>query len=131
MRTRRGAIVLLFNTKEAAEWLQQPEVELSFTANFASGSAIKPRQFALLVPLTFNTENPGHLREVKERNELGKFTVAKARWIKPTYRQKLKQRVAHATFLMNNATVANNCIRNGIFICSTRVFLVKMKQEPT
>jgi hypothetical protein len=133
-RTRRNGIIILFNTKEAAAWIQDSEVELIFTANFATGATIKPQQYALLiprVPLTFEPEQNDQLREVEEGNNLEKGVIAKARWIKPEYRRKPEQRVAHATFVMKDAKAANRCIKEGLYIRGMKVFPEKLKQEPT
>jgi hypothetical protein len=36
-RTRNGSLLLLFNSKEAADWLREPEIEDKFLENFAVG----------------------------------------------------------------------------------------------
>jgi len=133
-KTRRNGLILLLNTKEAASWLQETEVELLFTGNFSSGAIFKPRQYTILVPripLTFSPEQDAHLREVEEGNDMEKGTIAKARWIKPAYRRKPEQRVAHATLMIRDAKIANKCIKDGLYICGTKVFPEKLKQEPT
>jgi hypothetical protein len=133
-KLRKGAILLMFNSKEAAEWIQNSEVELEFTIHFHPGATIKPRQFALLAPrtpLTFDPDNDNHLREIEETNLLGNNTIVKARWIKPANRRKAEQRVAHATFTLNDAKAANKCISEGILICGAKVYPSKLKQEPT
>jgi hypothetical protein len=43
-KLKKGAILLLFNSKEAAEWIQQDNQELSFSVGFISGAKFKPRQ---------------------------------------------------------------------------------------
>jgi hypothetical protein len=133
-KLRKGAILLLFNSKEAAEWIQHSEVELEFTIEFHNGSTIKPRQYALLaprVPLTFDPDNGTHLREIEETNNLSENIIAKARWIKPVYRRKPEQKVAHATIIINDAKEANKCINEGLIICGVKVYPSKLKQEPT
>jgi hypothetical protein len=134
IKLRKGAILLLFNSREAADWLQHPEVEIEFTERFVPGCMIKPRQFAILaprIPLTFEPGNANHLREIEEANRLGKNSIAKARWIKPANRRKADQLVAHATIIFNTAKDANRCISEGLLICGTKVSPSKLKQEPT
>jgi hypothetical protein len=124
----------LLNLKEAAEWIQHSDVELEFTVLFHPEATLKPRQFAILAPhtpLTFDPNNENHLREVEKANGLSRNIIAKARWIKPSYRRKAEQRVAHATIIMSNAKEANKCIRDGLTICGVKVYPSKLKQEPT
>lgn len=104
-KVRKGAIVIKMSSKDAANWLKHPDVTPTFTANFIAGAVIKPRQYSLIVPripLTFDPEDEGHLREIEEGNDLPKSVIAKAKWIKPEFRRKMDQRVAHATFTLND-----------------------------
>jgi hypothetical protein len=133
-KLKKGAIILLFNTKEAADWIQHEDVEVEFTVGFISGATLKQRQYALLVPripLSFNPENGLHLREIEEVNGLANNAIAKARWIKPESRRRAGQTVAHATFIFNSVRDANKCIMEGLLVCSSKVYPSKMKQEPT
>jgi hypothetical protein len=133
-KLRKGAILLLFNSKEAADWIQGEDAELEFTIGFLSGAKIKPRQYAILAPrtpLTLDPNNEEHLREIEEANGLAINAIAKAKWIKPANRRKAGQLVAHATLTLNSAKEANKCIRDGLLICGARIFPTKLKQEPT
>ena len=133
-KMRKSGIIILFQSREMVDWIHQPDVEIDVTANFAAGSSIKQRQYAILVPripLTFDPGNSTCLRELEEQNGLAKDVISKARWIKPEYRRSPEQRVAHASFLLNNAAAANYCIKNGLLICSVKVYPAKLKQEPT
>jgi hypothetical protein len=129
----KGAIVIKMSSKDTANWLKHPEVMPIFTANFIAGAVVKPKQYSLIVPripLTFNPEDGEHLREVKEGNNLPKSIIVKSKWIKPKFRHKMKQRVAHATFTLNDINTANRCIRDSIHICSVKVYPVRQKCEP-
>ena len=133
-KTSKNGLLINFSTKEAACWLRSTEAATTFSTHFIPGSSVKMRQYSLIVPripLTFNPDNPEHLREVEEGNGLVRDVVAKARWIKPAYRRKPEQRVAHATMLLNDVNQANKCIKEGMYICGTRVFPSRLKQEPT
>ena len=133
-KIRKNGLIINFSSKEAAQWLKRPDVGPIFAVHFIPGSIIKPRQFPLLVPripLTFNPEDKEHLREVEEGNSLDKYAIAKARWIKPVYRRALGQKAAHATFLFNDVSMANKCIKDGIYICGAKVYPTRLKQEPT
>ena len=133
-KVRKNGLIINFSSKEAAQWLKRSDVGPTFAAQFIPGSTIRPRQFPLLVPripLTFNPEDNKHLREAEEGNSLDKNAIAKARWIKPVYRRALGQKAAHATFLFNDAVMANKCIKDGMYICGAKVYPTRLKQEPT
>jgi hypothetical protein len=133
-KIRKNGLIITFRAKEAANWLRQPEVGEKFTAQFMEGATVKPRQYPILVPripLTFNPGEDSHLREVEEGNGLGINVIAKARWIKPVYRRTLGQKAAHASFLLNDAAAANQCIKEGMYICGVKVYPNRLKQEPS
>lgn len=134
VKLRKGSLILQFKTKKAVEWIQNLEAEFAFSTHFLEGAIIKPRQYTLLVPRAPTMLEPGnntHLREIEEANGIAPRTIVKARWIKPERRRKLEQRVAHATFILNDPKAANNCIKEGLFICGMRVYPARLKQEPT
>ena len=82
------------------------------------------------IPLTFDPNNPKHLREVEEVNRMVPNTIKKARWIKPEYRRTPGQSCAHAIFTISSVTDANQLIKNGIYICNARTYPKKLKYEP-
>ena len=85
-KLKKGAVLLLFNSKKAVNWILHPDVEIEFTVGFIPGATLKPRQFALLVPrapLTFDPDNDIHLREIEKANGLNGNAITKAKWIKP------------------------------------------------
>ena len=132
-RTRKNGILINFSTKEAAAWLRHPDASHMFTAHFITGSTVIPRHYAILVPrvpTTFDPDEDAHIREVEEANGLEKNVITKARWIKPVYRRKPDQRVAHLSLMFTDPSVANSCIRVGITICNANLYPVKLKQEP-
>ena len=47
-RTRNGSLLLLFNSKEAADWLRESDVEGKFLDKFAIGASIKGRSFSVM-----------------------------------------------------------------------------------
>ena len=133
VKTRKNDLLINFNTKEAARWLRQPGVATTFTTHFFFGSTIKQRQYSLIaprVPLSFDPENPVNLREIEEGNGLENNVIAKARWIKPAYRRKAEQTVAHMTLMLNDVNQANKCIKEGLYICGATIFPTRLKQEP-
>jgi hypothetical protein len=67
-KMRKSGIIILFQSREMVDWIHQPDVEIDVTANFAAGSSIKQRQYAILVPripLTFEalTQVTAHASE--------------------------------------------------------------------
>lgn len=48
-RTRDHSILLLFNSKEAADWIREADVEDKFLDKFANGASIKSRKFNVLM----------------------------------------------------------------------------------
>ena len=56
--------------------------------------------------------------------------IEKARWIKPEYRRAPGQRAAHAIFVFKEVTTANQCIREGMYICGLCIQPNRLKHEP-
>jgi hypothetical protein len=132
-KLRNNGIVVLFNTKEVADWLQNTEIELIFTASLAMGASIRPRQHIILVlkiPTTLDSNCEVHLREIEEINQLKDHSISKIRWIKPENRCKPDQQLVHTSFTLSSVKAANICIRDGILIHGVKTYPSKMKQEP-
>jgi hypothetical protein len=89
-RTRDNSLLLLLNTKEAADWLREPDVEDKFIDKYAIGACIRDRSFNVLlrwVPITLDPNNRVHHREIEEVNNLPEHSIQKMRWIKPVIRR--------------------------------------------
>ena len=132
-RTRGGALLLLLNSKAAAEWLRSPDVEDSFLDRFAVSACIKGRDYNVMlrwVPIIFDPDNRSQHREIEEGNELPAHSVQKARWIKPVNRRRPGQTTAHLILTLSSPDTANQVIKNGIDICGIRVRGEKTRQEP-
>jgi hypothetical protein len=133
MKTHRNAVVLTADSKETAEWLKDPGVEIAFTDAFSKDSHIRERTYELVVPrvpLTFDPKEDEHLREVEETNGLSTKEIRRAKWIKPIGRRRPDQTHAYAIFSLASAASANILIRDGLNICGTKVRPTKVKQEP-
>ena len=133
LKLRNGGAILQLNSKETANWIRDFSVETEFTKAFAEASYFKDRHYNILVPrvpLTFDPSNQAHLREVEEANGLSSSTIIKARWIKPEYRRSAGQQVAHLSLTISTAATANKLIREGFYICNSRITPTKLKQEP-
>ena len=133
-KLRNNGILILFNTKEAADWTQNLDTEAIFTAYLAPGATIRRRMHVLLVPkvpITLDPTDESHISEIEEANRLQKHSISKVKWIKPEKRRKPEQRLAHATFSFSSAEAANICIRDGILIHGVKIYPSKLKQDPT
>jgi hypothetical protein len=133
LKTQRSGIVFTLNSKEAANWLRQPENEIAFTDAFSKGSHIRERLYNLIaprVPITFKPENSDHLRELEEVSGLRAHSVHKAKWIKPITRRRPGQSHAFAVLVIAAADTANLIIRDGLNIHGAKVRPTKQKHEP-
>jgi hypothetical protein len=132
-RTRDGSLLLLLNSKEAADWIREPDVEDRFLDKFAIGACIRDRKYNIMlrwVPITYDPANSAHQREIEEANGLPDHSIQKARWIKPTIRRRAGQTRAHAVISLTTADVANRIIRDGIEICGAKARAERTKYEP-
>jgi hypothetical protein len=132
-KTRRGALVLILNSKDTAFWIKQPGIEETFTKAFSEGSHISERKYNLIiprVPITFNPKDEGHLRELEEANSLLKYEILKVKWIKPIERRRSGQTHAFAIMTLSSVDSANRIIRDGLYIFNLQVRPTKQKHEP-
>ena len=133
LQTRKGALVLTLNSREAANWVRQLEHEIAFTEGFSKGLHISERSYNLIaprVPITFEPEDRNQLREIEEANGLKDYIICKAKWIMPIARRRQDQTHAYAILSITSADAANLLIRDGIIIRGARVRPTKQKQEP-
>ena len=133
-KTRKNAVLLTMNSKEAANWVQEPGNEETFANAFSKGAHIREREYNLVaprVPLTFEPENAKHLREIEETNSLPPNSIRKARWIKPAERRRPGQTHAYAIITITSVNTANKLIKDGLGICSSFIRPTKLKHEPT
>jgi hypothetical protein len=66
-RTRDNSLLILFNSREAADWIREPDVGDRFLDKFAIGSNIQDRSFNVLirwVPIILDPANRTHHRVV-------------------------------------------------------------------
>ena len=132
-KTRREALVLTLNSKEAVTWITQADIEMAFTAAFAEGSHIAERTYSIIVPnvpISFDPKDDKHLREVEEANGLKTKEIVKAKWIKPIGRRRPDQTRAYIILALSSADSANLFIRDRMNICNARVRPKKQKAEP-
>ena len=132
-KTKRNAILLTLNSKEAASWVREVGNEETFANTFSKGSHIREREYNLIVPrvpLTFDPKKDTDLREVEESNRLAPHIICKAKWIKPAERRRPGQTHAYAVLMVTSVDTANELIRDSIGICNSFSRPTKQKQEP-
>src|SRR6266852_1145565 len=132
-RTRDNSLLVLLNSKEAADWLRVPDVGDRFLDKFAIGANIQDRSYNVLlrwVPITLDPANRTHHREIEKVNNLPEQTILKMCWIKPVIRRRAGQTRAHTTLTLSSAVVTNHIIRDGIDICGARTRAERTKFEP-
>ena len=85
-KTKRNAILLMLNSKEAVTWVREVGNEETFANAFSKGAHLQEREYNLIVPrvpLTFDPKKITNLREIEESNGLVSHIICKAKWIKP------------------------------------------------
>jgi hypothetical protein len=133
IKMHNRGLILQFQTKEAAEWFCQPQVELTLLPKLDKMALVKERAYQILVlrvPVIFDPSAEVQLRELEERNDLHKSRLCKARWIKPGYRRVLGQQFAHLALTVSTPEDANILIRDGMYICGVKTYPKKLKTEP-
>lgn len=132
-KLRNRGVIIQVSTKEAADWLQEPINELDFTSKLDASAYIKDRVYPIVVPripLLFDLSNQEHLCEIESANDLPPKMISKARWIKPIYRCHSKQKFAYTMLSLTSVVEANQLIRDGVYINSTRTYPKRLKYEP-
>ena len=77
-KTKKNTILLMLNSKEAANWLREVENKVIFINSFSKGVHVREREYNLVaprVPLTFKPSNTKHLREIEENNGLPSLVI--------------------------------------------------------
>lgn len=77
-RTCDASLLLLFNSKEAADWIKEPDIEDKFIDKFAIGACIKVRKHNILmrwVPITLDPNDRKQHRELEEANGLPEYSI--------------------------------------------------------
>lgn len=80
IKLHNNGIVILFNFKEMANWLQDPENKMLVISTLDLGASIRPRQHVILVPkipLMLDSNNDAHIREIEEANQLKEKSISK------------------------------------------------------
>ena len=132
-RTRFSTLLMQLNSKEAALWLKEPDIEMNFLKEFSNGTSFKDRSFNIMVkwvPITFDPGNRTHHREIEEVNDLTEHFISHTCWIKPKRRRHEGQTNAHLILTLSKAETANCIICSGIDICRVKTKAERTKHKP-
>ena len=80
-----SSLLLMLNIKETADWLRELNFKDKFLDKFAIEVCIRDRSISLLLwwmPITFDSDNRKHYREIKKVNKLPVHSVQKFHWIR-------------------------------------------------
>jgi hypothetical protein len=119
-----------------AKWFAIPEHSKEFLAALGTkgiGASLKRRNhpmIAYFVPLNLHTENPTHISEIIDTNNLNKDDISKIRWAKPPARRSPNQTCGHLIINFTNPDAANRAKTEGLLICNKKVSVAKFKKEP-
>ena len=89
-KTRDGSLLLMLNSREATDWLREPENEYIFLEKFATRAIMRDRHHNVLMhwtPTSFDPSSKAHHREIKELNNIEELSIRSAWWIKPPRRR--------------------------------------------
>ena len=131
-KLQHGGILFRMNSEEGAEWVRK-EGRDGFLAKMGGTSVVKERLATVVVeyvPVTFEPEVEGALREVERVSGLKEGSIMKATYIKPKHRRAPGQKVAFAIFTFRNLDDANHALRYGMFIENKQVWGRKKRLEP-
>jgi len=99
-KLRSGSILYQLNSKDAATWLQVPNVQKSFMAKFGGTSNIRNKLHYVIVkfvPTTFNAGSSFTHTKLEDTNHITKGSIAFSKYIKPPHLCLNRQKVAHIT----------------------------------
>ena len=131
-RLRNGGLLLEMDSEEGAGWLREREIGEKLAEEIME-ARIKNRSFntiAHFVPLTFDPDNPEHLREIEQTNGFNVNAIIKAKWAKPPQRRSPSQTSGHLIVSYADPDVGNLAILKGLVVCHKRVSVLKCKREP-
>ena len=118
-KTRDGSLLLMLNSREAADWLREPKNKYIFLEKFTTGAIIRDWHHNILMHWTLTSFNPfskAHHKEIEELNDIKELSIRSTQWIKPPRRRRPGQTKAHMVFSFSSANVANYIIHDGIDI---------------
>jgi hypothetical protein len=130
-----GAILLEFNSIEAAQMMRQPEHFNLLLDVLPESATIKDQTFTVILRFVpcktgFDPNNEQELRQIEEENGLEPNTIASATWVKNPDRRAPNQTVANLKVTCPSGDAANSLIANRIHIHDHIVTAHKDIKEP-
>jgi hypothetical protein len=132
-KLRNGSVLYQMNTKEAAAWLRDPDVQKAFMENYGGTSNMRNTLhyvIAEFVPVTYDAGSSFAHAKVEHDNTLGLDTIAYSRYIKPPHLRAGSQKVAHVIFGFTDRDDANTAITSGMFTEGKHTNVREMLIEP-
>ena len=117
----------------ATRWIKEESNARSFCTAVGANVNFRNRIHNLIafnVPITMEPDNPTHIKEIHEVNQLEPNTIKSARWVKPIARRSPTQGTAHLIILYTDINAANRALANGLQICHRKVSIEKIRKEP-
>ena len=132
-KLRNGNVLYQLNSKDAATWLREPEVQKAFMEKYGGTSNIRNKLhyvIAEFVPVTFDAGSSFAHAKIEQDNFIGLDSIAYSKYIKPPHLRTGNQRVAHVIFGFTDREDANTAITTGMFIEGKHTNVRKMLTEP-
>ena len=130
---KNGGILLELTNKEAVEWTKNNERRRKLAEATGGNLTVKDRFFNVVVPFVpiwTQLESEETLRNIEEDNKIPQNAIASARWIKPVNKRSPFQMYAHAMISLTSPTVANQLLKNGLYVSNKLLRPIKDKKEP-
>lgn len=117
--TKSGSPILELNSLEATNWLKDLCRRQAFFDHLGGKVQVKERLYHLVVPfLPTSTKTDDHetLRSIEHESDIPEKSITKLKWIKDPSRRDARQRVAHALLSISSPHVANQVIKDGLYL---------------
>jgi len=131
---KNKGILIEMENDHAATWINEADNREAFCRAVGPNVAVKSRTYSIIAyntPLNVDPDNQQHREEICEVNHLEENAIVAMRWAKPIQRRSPGQKTAHLILSVADANIANRAIANGLTICSRRVYVDKIRKEPT
>jgi hypothetical protein len=132
-RLRRGGILYLMKSTEAANWLRKTDVRKAFLDHFGGTFQLRDKGHSLIieyVPVRFDPNSQHALREIEITNGLTAGEILGAKYLKDPVKRNPGQQTAFVGLLIKSPATANKILRSGVVIEGKHVFGRKDIQEP-
>jgi hypothetical protein len=132
-KLHNGNVLYQLNSRDAANWMKELEVQTAFMVNYGGTANIRNKLFYVLaefVPTTFDAGSSYAHAKVEEDSTLSTGAITYSKYIKPPHLHMSSQKVAHVVFGFNSCWGANSMIESGMFIEGKHSNVRKMLTEP-